>query len=186
MSQVSSTMTDEVATKVAMPKLSAVSVDEEAETAVNAALGFTAQKLGKPAKTVVERLQEGDGTAASYWRYGLAKRMAECLADWDESVKAVYAVDYDATPDDLAFGTAAQPSQVHLIAWVDRKTAALDSLVAALDGALAERVAQLLGLDHLVHLLDVQVVDDEDVEARRGYGATLTSLHNRPIQVWTR
>jgi ribosomal protein L35AE/L33A len=179
-------MTDEVATKVVMPKLSAVSVDEEAESAVNAALEFSAQKLGRPVKTVVARIQEGDGVAASYWRYGLAKRMAECLADWDESVKAVYAVDYDATPDDLAFGTATQPVLVHLIAWVDRKTAALDSLVAALDGALVQRVAELMGMDRLAHLLDVQVVDDEDVESRRGYGAALTSLHNSPIQVWTR
>jgi hypothetical protein len=180
------TQMDEVVTRVAMPTLSAVSVDEEAKTALNAALGFSAQKLGQPVKTVVARLQEGDRDAASYWRYGLAKVVAECLADWDESVKAIYAVDYDATPDDIAFGTARLPVLVHLIAWVDRKTAALDSLVAALDGALSKKFADLMGMASLAHLLDVQVVDDGDVEARKGYGAVLTSLHNRPIQVWKR
>jgi len=186
MAETSSRMTDEVGAKVAMPQRSVVSVDEEAETAVNAALEFAAQKLGKPVNTVVARLQEGDSAAASYWRYGLAKQMAECLANWDASVKAVYVVDYDATPEDLALGTATRPLMVHLIAWADRKTAALDSLVAALDRALVERVAQLMGMDRLAHMLDVQVVDDEDVEACRGYGAALTSLHNRPIRIWMR
>ncbi len=180
------TQMEEGVTRVTMPTLSAVSVGEEAKAAVNAALGFTAQKLGKPVNTVVARLQEGDRDAASYWRYGLSKVIAECLADWDDSVKAVYAVDYDATPHDIAFGSARLPVLVHLIAWVDRKTAALESLVAALDGALGGEFAGLMGTDNIAHLLDVQVVDDEDVEARRGYGAVLTSLHNRPIQVWKR
>jgi hypothetical protein len=38
--------------------------------------------------------------------------------------------------------------------------------------------------DQLAHLLDVQAVTDEDVENRVGYGAMLSSLHNRPIRIW--
>jgi hypothetical protein len=43
-----------------------------------------------------------------------------------------------------------------------------------------------IGPRQLKYLLDVQVIDAEDVEKRRGYAALLTSLYNRPIRVWER
>jgi len=104
----------------------------------------------------------------------------------DENVKAVYVVDYDATPQDLCFGEATPTSLIHLLVWAERKTGALDSLVAALGLALAQRYADLTGRPRLTHLLDVQVIDDADVKNRVGYGALLSSLHHRPIQVWKR
>lgn len=184
----SSRMVDEVVTTTVAPTFSAVSVDEVARDTVSEALSFCAQKLnlGHSVQAALSRLQEGDAAASKYWQYGLAKRVAEHLAGWDASVKAVYATDYDATPEDIVFSTQTQTSLVHLIVWAERKTAALDSLVAALDSALVKRYADLTGMKHLAHLLDIQVVDDGDVEARKGYGAILTSLYNRPIQVWAR
>ena len=56
----------------------------------------------------------------------------------------------------------------------------------ALDRALVKRYADMIGPSQLAHLLDIQVVDDEDVEKRIGYGAMLSSLHNQPIQIWER
>jgi hypothetical protein len=44
----------------------------------------------------------------------------------------------------------------------------------------------MLGLVNLEHVLDVQVIDDEDVRDRRGYGALLKSIYQPPIQVWRR
>jgi hypothetical protein len=44
----------------------------------------------------------------------------------------------------------------------------------------------MIGTRQLAHLLDVQIVDDADVKNRVGYGAMLSSLHHRPIQVWER
>jgi hypothetical protein len=58
--------------------------------------------------------------------------------------------------------------------------------VAALDRALVKRYAELISEPGLVHLLDVQVVDDQDVEDCTGYGALLSSTYNRPIRVWER
>ena len=75
---------------------------------------------------------------------------------------------------------------IHLIVWAQRKTGALNSLVAALDRALVQSYADLIGMRQLTHLLDVQVIDDADVENRVGYGAMLSSIHHRPIQVWER
>jgi hypothetical protein len=79
-----------------------------------------------------------------------------------------------------------QTSLIHLIAWAERKTSALDSLVEALDRALVQHYADLIGQHQLAHLLDVQVIDDADVKNRVGYGAMLSSLYQKPIQVWKR
>jgi hypothetical protein len=187
MAQFSSNRTvDEAFTKVVTPTFSAVSMDEIASDTLSGALSFCAQKLnlGHSAQAALERMKDGDGAAHKYWQYGVAKRVAGYLAGWDENIRAVYACDYDATPEDLVFGNQTRVSLAHMIVWTERKTAALDSLIAALDGALVKQFADLMGLDRLAHLLDVQVVDDGDVEARKGYAALLTSLHNSPIQVW--
>jgi hypothetical protein len=44
----------------------------------------------------------------------------------------------------------------------------------------------MIGPRRLGHVLDVQVIDDEDVESRRGIAALLFSLYNRPIRLWER
>jgi len=65
----------------------------------------------------------------------------------DENVKAVDTLDYDATRKDFCFGKAIQgTSLTHLIVWTQRKTAAFDSLVAALDRALVQGYADILGI----------------------------------------
>jgi hypothetical protein len=158
-----------------------------AEIVLNQAMDYCAAKMGLAATwQAVERVKQGDGTACAYCRYGTAKQMAEALGLLDENIKAVYVADYDATPEDLCFGEAAYTSPIHLIVWVERKTSALDSLVEALDQALAECYAAILDRSKLAHVLDVQVVDDADVENRTGYGALLSSFFNRPLKVWER
>ncbi|MBS3784670.1 MAG: hypothetical protein KGY78_09530 [Anaerolineae bacterium] len=158
-----------------------------AELALEEALTFCARKAGlEEAQAVVERLRQGDSTVHHYCRYGLAKKMAESIGSLDDNVKAVYTLDYDATPEDRCFGSEAHTSPTHLIVWAARKTDALTALVKALDRALVEAYADLIDAPQLTHMLDVQVVDDADVEERTGYGALLSSIHNRPIQVWER
>jgi len=151
------------------------------------ALDFCAQKmrLGNR-QAVANRLQKGDSDACKYYHYSVAKQVAEYLGTLDKEIKEVYVADYDATPDDICFGEGAQTPPIHLIVWVERKTSAFDSLVQGMNRALAQGYADMVGLRQLAHLLDVQVVNDEDVENRVGYGAMLSSLHNRPIQIWER
>ena len=169
------------------PPLQLPDVASIAEAALVKALEFCAQKMGFDShQAVIDRLQQGDKTACGYCHYSLAKQMAESLGTLDENIKAVYICDYDATPEDLCFGEAMQASLVHLIVWAQRKTGALNSLIAALDRALVQSYTDLIGMRQLTHLLDVQVIDDADVENRVGYGAMLSSIHHRPIQVWER
>ncbi len=151
------------------------------------ALEFCAQKMGlEDPNAAAERLQQGDENACQYYRYSVAKQVAESLAALDKNLKAAYVTDYDATPQDVCFNAGNQAPLVHMIVWVERRTKALGSLVEGLDRALAQRYADMVGLPRLAHLLDVQVVDDEDVRGRVGYGAMLSSLHNRPIRIWER
>lgn len=158
-----------------------------AQLALDEGLSFCARKAGlKNGQTVIDRLRQGDSEICHYCRYGLAKKLAQSIGRLDDNVKSVYTVDYDATPEDRCYSNEGQTSPIHLIVWAERKTDALDALVKALDRALVEAYADLIDAPRLAHLLDVQVVDDTDVEARTGYGALLSSVHNRPIQVWER
>ena len=169
------------------PQLQMPDAASAARITLTDALRFCADKMGLSSHAaVVEHLRNGDSSACEYCHYSIAKHVADSLGALDKNVKAVYAVDYDATPEDVCFGATMQTSPVHLIVWVERPTSALNSLTEALDRALVERFNEIVGTHHLVHMLDVQVVNDADVKNRVGYGAMLTSLHQRPIQVWKR
>jgi hypothetical protein len=173
--------------ETSVPQLRLPDSESMAEIIMTQAMQFCAQKMGLAGhQAVVERLQGGDGSACKYCHYSIAKQVAESLGAMDGKIKAVYIADYDATPQDLCFGAGMPELLIHLIIWAERKTKALDSLVGALDRALIQRYADTVGVRPLAHLLDIQVVDDHDVENRIGYGAMLSSLHNRPIQIWRR
>ena len=169
------------------PQLRVPDAESTAELVLTQALEFCAQKLGLAGRSAaIERLREEDGSACGYCRYSIAKQVAESLGSLDDNVKSAYIADYDATPQDVCYASAASLLPIHLIVWVERKTSALDVLIEGLDRALSRRFAEMIGPENLAHLMDVQVVDDGEVEGRRGYGALLTSMHNRPIKVWER
>ena len=147
-----------------------------------------AQKVGVGSHaTVVHLLRQKDRTACEYCLYGMAKQVAASLGAIDENVKEVYFFDYDATPEDLCFCTGTHNTWlIHLLVWTQHKTAALNSLVAALDRALAHTFCDTIGTHGLTTLLDVQIIDDTDVQQRHGYGAFRAWVHQTPIQIWRR
>jgi hypothetical protein len=171
---------------VASPELP--SVTSLAEGMLVEAMEFCAQKIGASSLTkVIDLLEQRDRTACEYCHYGVAKQVAASLGAMDENVKAVYVLDYDATPEDWCFGTEAQTARlIHLLVWTRRKTAALDSLVEALDRALVQAWSDTVGVRVTATVLDVQVMDDVDVRQRHGYGAFRAWMHQQPIQVWER
>lgn len=151
------------------------------------ALVYCADKMRLAGPQVaLELLRRGDSRALWHSHHSLAAQVAETLGDMDRNVSSVFVLDYDATPEDLAFGEPTGVSPIHLIVRAEHKTEALYALVAALESALVQDYARRIGPGQLKYLLDVQVIDAEDVEKRRGYAAVLSSLHNRPIQIWER
>ncbi len=158
-----------------------------ADAAVNAALKFAVDKTQlEDTSAVVDRLKWGNSVTYGYFHYGLAKHMAQRVGELDQDVKAVYVWDEDMASEDKPFDGIAEPGPIHLIVWVQRRTNALESLLEALDRALTESYAKLMGARELQHVLDAQIIDDEAVEQRTGYGAMLSSVHYRPIEAWKR
>jgi hypothetical protein len=181
---------DVVNVETKTPPLRLPDAASTAEVVLNQAMQYCAQKMGLKesdgSQIVIDLLKQGDSVACGYCHYSVARHVAQSLGALDESVQAVYVCDYDATPEDLCFAREAQASPIHMIVWAKRKTGALNSLAKALDRALAQNFAKLVGTSQAAHILDVQVIDDVDVQKRVGYAAFLSSLHHRPIKVWER
>jgi len=157
-----------------------------ASGALDAGLSHTAEKMGLDQQQVLECLRRGDRAACRRYRYALAKRVAEAMGVLDESIKAVYVMDYDATPEDVCFCDTGADPRIHLIVWTQRRTHALSALAAAIDRALVRKYCDVVCSPDLQNLLDVQIVDETDVEQRSGYGAMLSSIHRPPLPLWER
>ena len=151
------------------------------------ALDYTAQKLGlRDRRAALARLAQGDHGACQFCTYSTVRHIAATIGAWDDHVRSVYVIDYDATPDDLCFPCDGRSLPVHVIVWTRRRTRALNALIDVLNRALTQQYRGLVDREDLEHVLDVQVIDDTDVQGKIGYGAMLASIHQRPIQVWSR
>lgn len=180
-------LTDEMPAALALAWLGVTETASAAEGLLDRALLYCADKMHlHSTETALDLLREGNNMARWYAHYSLAEQVAEILGDLDGTVKSIFVFDVGATPEDLAFGESAPTAAIHMIVWAQRKTEALYALIAAIEGAVTEEYASRVGPGQLEYLLDVQVIDGEDVEKRRGYAGLLRSLHNRPIQVWHR
>ena len=155
------------------------------------ALGFCAEKAGLNSKEQArEALQDGDCCVCEYLRYALAQGVAKYLGSVDDNIEAVYTYEpeYATSVDEPVPGRPSPSSGFNLIARVSRKSAALSSIVASVGSALAEEFGRLgcPKANPLCFALDVQVVDEEEVRRRIGYGALIDSLYVRPMEIWHR
>jgi len=135
-----------------------------------------------------QALRQGRCDVCEYLRYSLAGQIGDYLGVTDPMVKAVYLVEAEEPDgfDDVA--PIRQPTGINLIAWVERKTAAVAALAKSLEAGLAAS-RRALGCDRAASacfFLDVHLVDDADVQERRGYGVLVNSLHVEPMKVWGR
>jgi len=169
------------------PLLAVSDVSNMAEVALTGALDSVARRLGLDnAQAVAVLLQQSHRSAWSDFHYDLASHVAEQLGALDEGVKAAYVDEYDFAPEDCFFGETARTTVIYVIIWVQRKTDAFKSLVAALDRALVQCYADLIGTPRLTHLLEVQLIDDADARNPVGYGAWLFSDHFPLTEIWRR
>jgi hypothetical protein len=157
---------------------------------VEEAITFCAEKTGAQTREeVVEAISNGDCAACDYLKYSLAKKVGECLGSMDETVRAVYIYEpnYGVGVDDHFENRLGLKSGINLVAWVERKTAALSSVIVSLNEALVEACKHLDASENgLRYLLDVKLTDDNEVANRLGYGALVHSIYVRPTEVWSR
>lgn len=158
---------------------------------IEEALEFCAAKAGlRGSESARNALRGADCCACEHLRYALAKRLAEYLGSVDETIKTVYT--YEPEYSTMSEGPIAdRPSLTpgfNLVVKVSRKSAALSSLIASVNSALAQACRELgcPTANALCYEFDVGVADVGDVQRNSGYGALINSLTVRPIEIWHR
>ena len=160
-------------------------------TMMEEAIEFCAEKAGlKGKEQAVEALRHGDCSVCEYLRYALAKGVAGYLGSVDDTIQAIYTYEpeYATIVDEPIPGRPNLSPGFNLIARVSRKSAALSSVVASVRSALVGEYKRLgcPKANALCSELDVKVVDDDEAQRRIGYGALISSLYVRPIEIWRR
>ena len=121
----------------------------------------------------------------------LVEQVGAWLGGMDRTVKAIYQFEPEITlvqPSTGSLRMPISPGSINLIAWVERKSAALAALCTALETVLAESRSQLgcRNATRACFTLDVAMVDDQDVQERRGYGMLVEARYLQTLPVWTR
>ena len=153
------------------------------------AIKFCAEKTRcSDEEQVLGALRFGDCSVCEYFRYGLAKGVAEYLGSLDDTVRAVYTYEPEyAHGMDVSIPDRPNLTPgINLVAWVSRKSAALSSVVTSVSSTLAEERRRLAcpKANALCYMLDVKMADDDEVQGRTGYGALIGSLYVRPLEIW--
>lgn len=136
-------------------------------------------------EAVLADLQRGERAVWLELKLGLAHYAAEFLGFFDEDVKAVYVSDF-ADSYRRNSQERAPRRMVHLIVLAETKTAALKSVVNALDRALAGVVSERIGGTATERSLEVKLVDSADLEELGRFAALLTPVSHCATCVWER
>ena len=163
-----------------------------ADSLLEKAISFCAdKKFTGDYKQTLDALQRGRCDACEYISYSLVRQIGEYLGRMDKTVKAVYAFKPDKTPFTQQDGNVTagkRASGINLIAWVDRKSAALTAIGSTLETCITESRRRIGCVNATPACCNfaMQMVDDGDVHQGRGYGAIIQSTYVRSIQVWNR
>ena len=132
---------------------------------------------------VAQHLRQDKGASCARFCRSLTKQVAQALGALDKRIWAVYAPD-DAPGDDVCFcGGIPSVPLVRLLVWRQWRTSAFDSLLAALDRALAQVYKDKVGTQDLPTFLDVHVIDDGSFE--KHFGSTKSKrAFMRPAAYW--
>jgi hypothetical protein len=132
-------------------------------------------ELGRPA--VVEAVKDG-----------IAQDVARTLAAHDPQIQAVYAYDPSGNPDNETGEDRLPDVTIHLLVLVATPSAALQSFILALDGALTESLKELPApiFQMRESVLDINLLTPKDVQQHTGYAGLLSSVFAPAIQLWRR
>jgi len=157
--------------------------ETEIENLFVQALDFVSQKSKKTVQKVITLLRQRDLWINSSLRYALADYLCRNFLsiDTDNIVKAVYI--FGSTLRDEACLT----SDIDLIFLVVSKKEQTLNFLKALDIAILKHYKSLIGeqIRDMKSILNIHLVDDRDVKAKKECGAVINSIYNPPIKIWT-
>jgi hypothetical protein len=135
-------------------------------------------------------LLQGKSEYCKYLVDSLVRQISEFLGQVDKTVKAIYLYEATGDPQSAPASNDEIPdcSGINLVAWVDRKSAALSALVDTLETALIASQIKTGCADAIpgCSTLDLHMVDDRDVREQRGFGLLVKSQYLRVKPVWQR
>mgnify|MGYP000995724154 CR=1 FL=1 len=146
---------------------------------LGSALAFCEEKMG--CKEALSLLIADDPNAIEYFRYSLAKQVGSYLGENSESVQDVYMY-----PDTLEEEPKLTLPLI-LIVNVERHTAALESVVEAIQYNLLEEYRKMFVpiTNNLSVFLHIYMIDLTDLRERRGLAASINSLYKPALRVWS-
>jgi hypothetical protein len=163
-----------------------------ADTMVLNAIVYCAEKkYSGDVREVSQALLQGRCDICSYLSESIIQQVGEYLGQVDKTVRAIYRYE----PEYIT-GRASSDHRmrngrrggINLVAWVERKSAALNALGDTLEAVLSES-RQKIGCKNAkpaCFTFDLQLVDHKDVTERRGYGIVVNNMYVRSNQVWAR
>lgn len=159
---------------------------------VQKAVGYCAQKkfAGDSQQTLIA-LRQGQCEACGFVTVSLVQQVGELLGQFDRTVKAVYLYepeDGQARLQAVGSSRPARKSGINLVAWVERKSAALNALGATIEGMLSES-RRKIGCPNATPAcfsLDVQMVDDRDLQEHRGLSLVVQHMFLHSLPIWKR
>jgi hypothetical protein len=117
----------------------------------------------------------------------LARQIGGYLGSLDKTVKAVYRYG----PVVVESGdiiTSKENTNMNLVVWVERKSAALSALLETLEAELTANLSKLGCSEATTHclMLNVEVISDQDVNKLRGLGLFVHHANLVSLPVWER
>jgi hypothetical protein len=172
----------------------AVQLDQAlAETMVNEAIQACAyKKFGGDIYQTTQALRLGRCDICSTLSDCLVRQIGDYLGHVDKTVKAVYKYEPEyATLNPYTPAVTKIPGHrggINLVAWVERKSAALSALSSTLETVISEsrRKIPCQNATPGCYILDLQMVEDREVEENRGQGLVINSQYVHSMQVWKR
>jgi hypothetical protein len=161
-------------------------IDDVADTIRNDAVEFARQQVDGQDAGLISLFTRRDFFES--FKYALATKAAEVLADADGNIQAAYNYDLDMNPDAEIGGELPLDATVRLLVHVSTPSAALQAFITALDRALLASLRQLPSplFKERAFILDINLITDQDIRQRLGFAKLLTSPFAPPLKVWQR
>lgn len=147
------------------------------------------KKFGGDTQQALEAVQEGQADACECLCDSLVIHITKYLGQTGESIKAIfeYEPDYAAIHPRAHIGAYRTRRQgVNLVIWVVTKSDSLTDQIGNLGVTLLESQRKLGLAEPQLLTFDFKIVDDKDVQEKRGYGLIVSSKLVRSTQVWSR